>query len=126
MEYSFRPGSCSDKNVWRICSSILPKGMHFLGDAGYTLSREVLVPCNIYDGMPAEEKTYNYIHSRTRITVECAFGMLKGRWRILKRVLNMKCPESIARTIIACMVLHNLTIDLRDDEPVNAHDEYVH
>ena len=41
--------------------------------------------------------------------------MLKGRWRILKRLLNMKTPGSCARTIVACMVLHNLTVNSADD-----------
>ena len=121
MEYSVRAGSCSDKNVWkmssigRMANSIIPKMMHFLGDAGYTLSSSLLTPYTIYPDMPRDEKTYNYLHSRSRIVIEQAFGGLKGRWRILKRTLNMKTPASCARTIVACMVLHNLTIDIGDD-----------
>lgn len=65
--------------------------------------------------MPRDERKYNYFHSRTRIIVERAFGGLKSRWRILKRVLNMKCPESVGRTIVACLVLHNLTVELGDN-----------
>src|SRR4051812_17050550 len=91
--------------------TFLPPLMHLIGDAGYTLSSNLLVPYEIYDGMPKDERTYNYLHSRTRIAVEIAFGMLKGRWRILKRTLNIETPASRARTIIACMVIHNLTIN---------------
>ena len=121
MEYSLRPGACSDKNVWKMSSIgrrvhvTLPHNHHMIGDAGYTLATYLLTPFEIFSGMPADEKRYNYLHSRTRITVECAFGMLKGRWRILKRALNMKTPGSCARTIISCLVLHNLTINAADD-----------
>ena len=121
MEYSLRPGSCSDKNVWRMSSlgsrisSILPRMMHFVGDAGYTLTSSLLTPYLIFDGMPRDEMLFNYLHSKTRIVIERAFGGLKGRWRILKRVLNMKSPVSCGRTIVACIVLHNLTLDAGDD-----------
>lgn len=62
--------------------------------------------------MPQSERKYKYFHSRTRIIVERAFGGLKSRWRILKLVLNMKSPASIGRTIVSCMVLHNLTVEV--------------
>src|SRR5690348_15759735 len=94
MEYSLRPGSCSDKNVWAMSSvgkhisKLLPHTVHFICDAGYTLASHLSVPYVIYDGMPAEEKLYKYLHLRSRIVVERAFGGLKGRWRILKRTLN--------------------------------------
>lgn len=120
VEYSLRPGSCSDKNVWimsslgKNASRMIPAGRHFLGDAGYTLTDHLMTPYTIFEGMPQDEKCYNYLHSRSRIVVERAFGFLKGRWRILKRTLNMKTPQSCARTIVACMVLHNMTIDCGD------------
>jgi hypothetical protein len=133
MEYSLRPGSCSDKNVWTMsslgqnASALVPPSRHLLGDAGYTLTNHLLIPYTIYDGMPGDEKTYNYLHSRSRIVVERAFGFLKGRWRILKRTLNMKTPESCARTIVAAMVLHNLTIECGDEVNLSNYttDEYL-
>ena len=72
--------------------------------------------------MERDEKRFNYFHSATRICVERAFGLLKGRWRILKRPLNMKSPESIGRTIVACMVLHNLVIDANDSYEIQERD----
>lgn len=133
IEYSLRPGSCSDKNVWNMSSLgsrilyYLPELMHFLGDAGYTLASFLMTPYLIYDGMPRDESCYNYLHSRTRNIVERAFGGLKGRWRILKRTLNMKTPASCGRTIVSCMVLHNLTIDAGDDTVIDDRiDPYLH
>ena len=119
-EYSLRPGSCSDKNVWKMSSLgqcvdfLIPEGYHLLGDAGYTLNDNLLIPYTIYEGMPQDEKDYNYLHSCSRIVIERAFGLLKGRWRILKRALNMKKPETAAQTIVACLILHNLTMDFGD------------
>ena len=133
MEYSLRPGSCSDKNVWTTSSSgqnaanLVPPGLHLLGDAGYTLTNHLLIPYTIFDGMPGDEKKYNYLHSRSRIVVERAYGFLKGRWRILKRILNMKTPQSCARTLVAAMVLHNLTIECGDRVNIDhdANDAYI-
>lgn len=50
MSVDCRPGSYSDKKIWREynagkhVSSILPIGTHLLGDAGYTLSPFLLTP----------------------------------------------------------------------------------
>ena len=55
------------------------------------------------------------IFYQTRIVVERSFGSVKGQWRILKRTLNMKTPQSCGRTIVSCMVLHDLTVDAADD-----------
>ena len=47
------------------------------------------------------------------MVTECAFGQLKGRWRVLYR----KCAasqESLKINILACIVLHNISIENRD------------
>ena len=57
------------------------------------------------------------------MVTEGAYGQLKGRWRILLR----KCensPEYLKTMTLACMVLHNICLDLGDtisrklDEPL--------
>ena len=95
--------------------NLMPYGMHLIVDAGYTLSEHLIIPYSINDDMPRSESKFYNLHSRTRITVEPAFGLSKGRWRILKRALNMKTPASIGRTIVACMVLHNWMIDVKEN-----------
>lgn len=122
MSVSIRPGHCNDKTVFnrsafgQTCMNILPRGHHFLGDAGYALKEYLLTPYHITEGMPDEEAHYNYLHSKTRIVVEGAFGMLKSRFRILQ----VNLPHSLghsgqANVVIACMVLHNICIDAKDD-----------
>ena len=120
MDYSIRPGSCSDNNLWSMSvvgqniAHIIPRGMHLVGDAGYALSNSMMIPYPIAEDMPKDQSRFNYLHSSTRICVERAFGLLKGRWRILTRALNLKSPESTGRTIVSCMVSHNLTMEAKD------------
>ena len=54
------------------------------------------------------------------MTIECAYGQLKGRWRVLLR----KCespPEKVRNVTPACIVLHNICIE-REDTLSNQHD----
>ncbi|KMS93259.1 hypothetical protein BVRB_033280, partial [Beta vulgaris subsp. vulgaris] len=71
----------------------------FIGDAGYTLSTNMMTPQR-RDGSRREKLQ----HSETRFAVSRSLGMLKEKWRILRRVLNMQTPESCERTIVACIV----------------------
>lgn len=48
--------------------------------------------------------------------VECAFGRLKGRFKVLHGVTNRKKHRTNARMITAAAVLHNLLIDAGDTE----------
>ncbi len=48
------------------------------------------------------------------MVVEGAFGQLKGRWRVLMR--KNECKEGTLQTMsLACVVLHNICIDLNDN-----------
>ena len=88
-----------------------------LGDSAYPLSTWLLKPYHEGTNDP-EEINFNKELSRARVSVECAFSILKGRWRILQKRLD----SDIAFTnqiIIACCVLHNFCIeagDLWDDD----------
>jgi len=87
--YNFRAGSANDKAVFnysefgRNIKTIIPNGMFVVADAGYKLSQQILIPYPITDEMVPDESLFNYLHSRTRITVERAIGMIKTRFRIL-------------------------------------------
>lgn len=66
--------------------------------------------------LTAKERYFNYRLSRARMVTECAYGQLKGRWRILLR----KCeslPEEVKMITLACMVLHNICISKGDILP---------
>ena len=71
------------------------------------------------------EANYNYLHSASRMVVECALGLLKNRFWIFLKPLNMSSREFLGRDISAatanglivdaCMRLHNALIDLNND-----------
>ncbi|EGZ10364.1 hypothetical protein PHYSODRAFT_518423 [Phytophthora sojae] len=60
------------------------------------------------------KRVYNRLHSRTRIAVECAFGRLKNRFRILLGKLEQKTPKRIGKVIQSCVVLHNMLLAVQD------------
>ena len=63
-------------------------------------------------GLPWKERVYNYRHSRSRRTVECSFGTLAARFRVLHSMIMLK-PENAIVVSYCCVVLHNLLIDRR-------------
>jgi hypothetical protein len=77
--------------------------------------------------MPANESLYNYLHSKTKIVIERAFGSLKNRFRIFKSPLNQKADvltgqtqtQRMAAIIESSFILHNILIDLSDDMNCN-------
>ena len=75
-----------------------------LGDPAYPLLPSVLkefATCN-----SNEEVIFNQMLRSVRNQVECAFGRLKGRWRILNRPIDLAI-EHVPTIIYACFVLHN-------------------
>ncbi|RVE44229.1 hypothetical protein evm_011128 [Chilo suppressalis] len=79
-----------------------------LGDSGYAQRPYMMTPI-----LGAEENSpeghYNKLHATARNTVERTFSVLKGRFRCLlvHRVLHYH-PDTVAKIVIACCVLHNI------------------
>ena len=81
---------------------------HIVGDSAFQLQQHVMVPYKDTGCLTVTQMNYNKKLSQTRRIIENAFGFLKGRFRRLKR-LECKLAR-IPPTIIACCVLHNLTV----------------
>jgi hypothetical protein len=47
-----------------------------------------------------------------RKDVECTFGILKGRWRILKSGIRLHGVDSADKVWLTCCALHNMLIDI--------------
>ncbi len=63
-----------------------------------------------------KESYFNYRLSRGQMVTECAYGQLKGRWRMLYR--KSECtPDTMKDIVLACIVLHNICIDKDDSLP---------
>lgn len=78
-----------------------------IGDNGYPCLPFLLTP--VLNATTHEQLAYNNIHRRTRQIVERTFGVWKRRFPCLARGLTTKliCSTTI---IIACAVLHNLSL----------------
>ena len=74
--------------------------------------------------------------SKARIVSEHAYGLTKGRWRVLQKRLD-EDSDRIPDTIIACCILHNIciirgdhyeidNIDVDDDDDDSEDDNGVH
>ena len=60
-----------------------------------------------------KQSHFNYCLSRARMVTECAFGQLKGRWRLLYRKGEVH-QHSLKINVLACIVLHNICIEKGD------------
>ncbi|KAH9096337.1 hypothetical protein Ae201684P_009567 [Aphanomyces euteiches] len=124
MSVDIRPGSYSDKKIWKMSTfgltihKRIPLGTHIIGDGGYTLFPWLLIPF-----LPHEEggrlnkvqREFNFKLSSTRMPVECAFGRLKERFRILKSVMNERALDRTVEITMSCFVLHNMLLQVDDD-----------
>ena len=88
-------------------------GYHIVGDSAYPLLPWLMVPFKDHGGLTALQSRYNKKHSQTRMVIECAFALLKGRFRRMKMVAVKL--EFIPQLILASCVLHNLCLDRGDD-----------
>ncbi|XP_068704073.1 uncharacterized protein [Montipora foliosa] len=85
-----------------------------VGDSAYPLSSWLIKPYQDKGHLPRDERKFNVKLSALRSVVERAFGMLKGRWRIVMKKIEQKVPNVTKATIAAC-VLHNICISLNDE-----------
>nr|XP_043619584.1 protein ALP1-like [Erigeron canadensis] len=92
----------------------VPRPGYYLVDAGYTNGEGFLAPyrgqryhLNDWGHQPTmPKKLYNMRHSSARNVIERCFGILKGRWAILRD--NSFYPIDLKnRIIMACCLLHN-------------------
>ena len=88
-----------------------------IGDAAFPLEPFLMKPFT-NAVLSTEQHYFNYRLSRARMTIECAYGQLKGRWRHLMKKSEGGLYETKTATL-ACMVLHNLCIEYGDKIPAS-------
>lgn len=81
----------------------------FVGDEAFGLSTHLLRP---FSGthLPIEKRVFNYRLSRARRYVECSFGILANKWRILHRPLDVSVDFAVD-IVKCCCCLHNFVRD---------------
>jgi DDE superfamily endonuclease len=85
---------------------------HLLGDGAYPLSVNMMTPYRNPQRSLMKQK-FNEKLSATRVRIENAFGLLKGRFNQL-RYVKFHTIEKTARFVKACCAMHNICIDLQD------------
>lgn len=111
-------------------SSVYEKGFSgmmgndfLLGDSAYPCLNWLISPFKDNGNLTENQKIFNYRHSSTRIVIENAFGLLKGRFRRLKFFENENILV-IVKCVIAATVLHNICIDFDDEVEADVSDEF--
>ncbi|XP_055716867.1 uncharacterized protein LOC129810425 [Phlebotomus papatasi] len=127
------PGSCNDAFVFKNSCLYLRKeeliprsNFHWngvnipyliIGDPAYPLLPWLMKDFN-EPNLPEEKDQFNKRLNRARVSVEAAFGRLKGRWRILLKrseIGHTFMPEVVA----ACCSLHNFVEDENETFHIN-------
>jgi hypothetical protein len=87
-------------------------GVYLICDGGYHLWR-VLQRCNVVTSDPKMLFLMNRITS-ARKDVECTFGVVKARFRILKvAILNQELSD-VRNIFMTCCIFHNMLLDHDD------------
>ncbi|CAI6343745.1 unnamed protein product [Macrosiphum euphorbiae] len=88
-----------------------PQPFVFIGDEAFALHINLLRP---YPGrgLTLTRKVFNYRLSRARRMVECAFGVLANKWRILHTPIQVE-PDFTDIIVKSCCMLHNF-VRVRD------------
>jgi len=80
-----------------------------LGDDAFKAVPHVMTPFQ-KTWLTPQQKTFNYCLSKLRSTVECAFGLWKGKWGIFWRPLQVN-KKNIRKLVEVTARLHNLCIN---------------
>lgn len=135
-----RPGCVGDAAAWRNCHlqpaiqsrTVLPESKdrdingtivqpYLLGDAAFPLTPYVIKGYDTPTGRAQED--FNRAICRGRRVVECAFGRLKNRFRIMKSTI-LNEPKYLAKVITACCALHNYCETFKLQERMMGLDEW--
>ena len=91
-----------------------------LSDSAYPATLWQVKPYKQNTMLNHSQNKFNKALSSARVTIERAFGVLKGRWRCLLKRLDNNL-ENIPDIILACCVLHNIT-QLKGDNYIDYDD----
>lgn len=122
------PGSVGDSEIWKSSNIYnspeehlsLELGEYGIADAGYALHPFLCVPYKQPTASIAENKVFNDLFSVARTQVERCIGSIKCRFRSLRGIRTpirvKKDIRLVYRHIKACLILHNIMLELKDDD----------
>lgn len=86
-----------------------------IGDSAYPLKPYLITRIN--SNLTYDRRIFNYRHSRARRCIECAFGLLASKWRVLKTTIETKV-ETVEMIVLSSIVLHNAIICLEGNTDI--------
>ena len=90
------------------------KPYKLIGNATYPMRPCFILPFKgSKSGLSREKQYWNFIQSSTMMVVERAFGILKRRWQILLKRIDIPL-HNVPDVVIACICLHNLGLIYTD------------
>jgi hypothetical protein len=101
-----------DAGIWlpesfsKVISDVVVRPF-LVGDAAFPFSATMMKGFPGNPDVGSEEHAYNYAHVRTRRIIENAFGILKGRFQILK-ASSLNDPDFMGDVSLVCCALHNM------------------
>ena len=118
------PGSCHDSTVYQQTKIAVSPHLYFtageylLSDSAYT-ARNTIVPA--YKGPQANTPQLSFFNMKlavSRVRIEHAIGILKGRWGSLRemrmQLRNKSEFEFFNKWVVVCVMLHNLLAKIGD------------
>jgi hypothetical protein len=94
------------------------KGVWLMVDNGYLRKATAVPPLS--RSLVAKEIRWSQWLESMRKDVECTFGILKGRWRILKAGIRLHGVEKVGNIWHTCCALHNMLLEVDGlDQPVD-------
>ncbi len=91
---------------------------HLIADSAFSLNKTLIKPFAERPNMPKRYSTFNYRLSRSRCSVERAFGALKNRFRSLHKKMEYNLSNT-TNMIKAATILHNLCIINGDKDEID-------
>ena len=76
-----------------------------LGDSAYPLMKWLVKPYPNKGHLPQDEREFNKKLGAARSVVERAFGIHKGRWRLLLKKHEQQF-KTLSKTVLAACILH--------------------
>ena len=90
--------------------SVKYKGVYVIVDNGYLQWSCTVPPFTVTSDM--DEIRWSKWLESMRKDVECTFGILKGRWRILKSGIRIEGVDSVDKVWLTCCALHNWLLEI--------------
>ena len=105
-------------NISKFPERYFSENQYLLADSAYKNDQHMVTVIKGPRGETVNGLNFNYCAAQSRVRVEHAIGILKGRWSFLREVQNQMHSESEAKTlgkwVYAAIVLHNLLANLGD------------